>query len=173
MPSGHMDTLSALMAAAPPIDFDALDLTEVVVDRATLDEHLRQRDRFEMVDGVLYEDVEGKLVIGYKDICGDDWWAADHVPGRPMFPGALQIEAAAQLASYDYSAHRIDSVPDDLFIGFGGVEGVRFRRLVEPDCRLVIAVALRKSSRRMFRYEAQGFVDQSLVFQGDILGVLV
>ncbi len=91
-----------------------------------------------------------------------------------MFPGALQIEVAAQLSAYDYAAHRLDGkVPEGVFVGFGGVENVRFRRLVEPDCRLIMGIRLLKSSRRMFRYEAQGFVDREMVFQGDILGVLV
>ena len=47
------------------------------------------------------------------------------------------------------------------------------RGLVEPDCRLIMAIHLVKSSRRMFRYTGQGFVDRELVFQGDIIGVLV
>ena len=174
---GRVDSIhsTAAMPIAPPLfDFDEVDLSTPVVGREKLDEYLRQRNRFEMLDGVLHEDVEGKVIVGYKDIKGDDWWAADHIPGRPMFPGALQIEVAAQLAAYDYAAHRFpEKVPDDIFVGFGGVDNVRFRGLVEPDCRLLMAIHLVKSSRRMFRYTAQGFVDQDLVFQGDIIGVLV
>lgn len=163
------------MPIAPPLfDFDQIDLSTTVVGRAGLDRYLRQRNRFEMLDGVLHEDVEGGVVIGYKDIRGDDWWAPDHIPSRPMFPGALQIELAAQLAAYDYAAHRFpDEIPKDTFVGFGGVENVRFRGLVEPDCRLIMATRLLKSSRRMFRYTAQGFVDRDIVFQGDVIGVLV
>lgn len=169
------DTLLASMPVAPPIfDFDAIDLSQTVVGREQLDRFLRQRNRFEMLDGILHEDVEGKVIVGFKEIRADDWWAADHIPGRPMFPGALQIEVAAQLAAYDYAAHRFaDEVPEDVFVGFGGVEKVRFRGLVEPDSRLIMAVHLEKSSRRMFRYAAQGFVDREMVFQGDIIGVLV
>jgi len=163
------------MPVAPPLfDFDQIDLSTTVVGRETLDRYLKQRNRFEMLDGIVHEDVEGGVLVGYKDIRGDDWWAADHIPGRPMFPGALQIELAAQLAAYDYSAHRFaDELPEGTFVGFGGVENVRFRGLVEPDSRLIMATRLLKSSRRMFRYTAQGFVDRSLVFQGDVIGVLV
>ena len=163
------------MPIAPPLfDIDQTDLSRAVVGRDTLNRYLRQRNRFEMLDGILHEDIEGKVVVGYKDIRGDDWWAADHIPSRPMFPGALQIEVAAQLAAYDYSAHRLpEEVPEELFVGFGGVENVRFRGLVEPESRLIMATKLLKSSRRMFRYAAQGFVDREMVFQGDIIGVMV
>ncbi|MDA1263790.1 MAG: beta-hydroxyacyl-ACP dehydratase [Planctomycetota bacterium] len=163
------------MPAAPPlIDFTEIDLSRTVVGREDLLGYLRQRNRFEMLDGIVHVDLEGKVLVGYKDIKQDDWWAEDHIPGRPMFPGALQIEVAAQLATYDYSAHRYGGpIPDDVFVGFGGVEKVRFRGLVEPDCRLYMAVHLTRNSRRMFRYTAQGFVDRELVFQGDIIGVLV
>jgi 3-hydroxyacyl-[acyl-carrier-protein] dehydratase len=133
--------------AAPLFDFDKVDLSREVVDRSQLDKYLRQ---------------------------ANDWWTEDHIPGRPMFPGVLMIEAAAQLSAYDFSAHRVPAeVPDDKFVGFGGVDSVRFRGLVTPDCRLIIAATLRKNSRRMFRYETQGFVDQTLVFQSEIIGVIV
>ncbi|MCP3915587.1 MAG: beta-hydroxyacyl-ACP dehydratase [bacterium] len=160
--------------AAPLIDFESIDLSQEVLDQEGLKRFLKQRDRFLMLDGILHEDVEGKLTVGYKDIRADDWWAPDHIPGRPMFPGALQVETAAQISSYDYSAHRLDgSLDDGKFVGFGGVDNCRFRRLVQPDCRMIFAIYLAKHSRRMFRYQAQGFVENELVFEAEILGVLV
>jgi 3-hydroxyacyl-[acyl-carrier-protein] dehydratase len=161
------------MASAPFFDLSSIDLDRVVADSTVLDRYLRQTGRFRMLDGILHEDV-GPILVGYKDIKGDDWWAVDHVPGRPMFPGALQIETAAQLAAYDYAAHRLDgAIADDKFVGFGGVEGARFRRLVQPDCKMIFVSNLVKKSRRMFRYQTQGFVDDALVFEADIIGVLV
>lgn len=162
------------MASAPVLDFTSLDLDTVRLDSAGLDAYLQQAGRFRMLDGILHDDVEGRLVVGYKDLTAEDWWAADHVPGRPMFPGALQIEAAAQLSTYDYLAHRMD--PESVgqrFVGFGGVDKARFRGQVLPDCRLIIATHLLKASRRMFRYLAQGFVDEKMVFEAEVLGVIV
>ena len=131
------------MHAETTPDLSSLDLETVVVDARGLDPYLRQTGRFRMLDGVLYEDPAAGLAVGYKDIRGEDWWAQDHVPGRPMFPGALQIEAAAQLASYDYSVHRLEGpLPEDKFVGFGGVEKARFRRAVLPDCKLILTSQL-------------------------------
>ena len=162
------------MASEPLIDLDAVDLTRVVAGRRELDVHLEQRNRFSMVDGVLHQDVDAGLVVGFKEIRSVDWWGPDHIPGRPMFPGVLQIEAAAQLCAYDYSAHRLDQEGTrGKFVGFGGVESARFRGLVTPDCRFLIVAALRKASSRMFRYSTQAFVERQLVFEADVIGVLV
>lgn len=158
------------MASAPLIDFDKLDLSKTVVTKAQALEVLQQRGTFEMVDGLLHFEPGSELVVGYKDVRSDDWWAADHIPGRPLFPGVLMIEAAAQICTFDFM-HR--SEDRNVFVGFGGLNNARFRRTVEPDCRLIFAGKLLRSRSTMFTYQAQGFVDQKLVFEAEIMGVVV
>ena len=154
------------------IDFDALDLSEPVAGRQDVERYLPQRGRFSMLDGILHEDAERKLVVGFKEIREDDWWAPDHIPGRPLFPGALMIETAAQLSAYDYMKFRCD-LPEGSFVGFGGLEGARFRAPVVPPCRFLVATFASRPRRTMFRYEAQGFVGRQLVFEGLVIGVVV
>ena len=158
------------MAAEPLIDFDQLDLSKTVVTKAQALEVLKQRGTFEMVDGLLHFEPGSDLVVGYKDIKSDDWWATDHIPGRPLFPGVLMIEAAAQICTFDFM-HR--DVSKDVFVGFGGLNGARFRRTVEPDCRMIFAGALKRCRSNMFTYNTQGFVDRKLVFEAEIMGVVV
>ena len=160
------------MPAKHIIDFDAIDLSEIVATRDELAVFLKQRGRFAMLDGILYENVEQQVVVGFKEIRSDDWWTEDHIPGRPLFPGALMCETAAQLGTYDYMKHR-GKVEDGSFVGFGGLDRVRFRGIVEPECRMIFAVRLRRARRSMFVYEAQGFVDQRLVFEAEVIGVVV
>ena len=81
----------------------AVHLDHVAVERSELDQYLEQRGTFSVIDHLCHCDVEGGLLVGVKTIREDDWWAADHIPGRPMFPGVLMIETAAQIASFDYS----------------------------------------------------------------------
>lgn len=161
------------MPGKPLIDCTEMDLSQEVVAREELEGWLKQRGRLWMLDGILHADTERRLVVGYKDIRSDDWWAEDHIPGRPMFPGALQIETAAQLASYNFLTSRVGDEVGERFVGFGGVENARFRGVVEPECRLIIVARLVRASARMFRYQTQGFVDGQIVFEAEILGVII
>ncbi|MDF1836615.1 MAG: beta-hydroxyacyl-ACP dehydratase [Planctomycetota bacterium] len=161
------------MASTPIIDLESIDLDNVLVGPRELDPYLKQSGRFRMLQGVLHEDVDNGILVGFRDITADDWWATDHIPGRPLFPGALQIEAAAQLSAYDYSAHRAgQEVPEDAFVGFAGVDNARFRGSVEPTCRLYLISKLLRSSKRMFRYQAQAIANGNMVFEAEILGVV-
>lgn len=157
------------MATQPILDFAAVDLTEPVAGKEELLDVLPQRGTFVMVDGVLHLDIPGNLVVGYKDVRSDEWWAPDHIPGRALFPGTLMIEGAAQLCTYDF-VQRMPAMKGQ-FVGFSGVEKTRFRMAVEPDCRLVIAGRVVRIRSRMFHYAAQGFVDQKLAFETEIMGM--
>lgn len=159
------------MPTAAPFDLSTLDLSRTVITRDDVYRTLAHRGRFALLDGVLHFAAEDEVIVGYKDIRAEDWWACDHIPGRPLFPGVLMIEAAAQLSSFDFM-HRRPERPNT-FLGFGGVESTRFRGTVEPPARLILAARSVRVRSNMFTYEAQGFVGEKLVFQTEILGVVI
>ena len=39
----------------------------------------------------------GILAEGYKNLSNNEWFFPNHFPGHPNFPGALQLEALAQM----------------------------------------------------------------------------
>lgn len=160
------------MPAPPLVDLDSINLSEVIATREDMFAHLEQRGRFALLDGILHRDADEGLIIGFKDIRADDWWAEDHIPGRPIFPGALMIEAGAQLCSYDSGLLRTD--PDDQrFFGFGGLNATRFRGVVEPGMRLLFIAKLHRLRSTMFIYFMQGFVERKLVFETEVIGVAI
>jgi 3-hydroxyacyl-[acyl-carrier-protein] dehydratase len=113
--------------------------------------------------------MENHIFAGYHDLTVDAWWVRGHIPGRPLFPGVLMIEVAAQLASV--MTHSF--LPGDRFIGFGGVSEVKFRGAIEPPARfLVIGKAIELRSRRTV-CQAQGFVNGTMVFEAAITGMTV
>jgi len=162
------------------LDLSKLDLSREVYGRAELDKYLAQRGTFQVVDRIIHDEPEAGLIVGVKDIRADDWWASDHIPGRPMFPGALMIETAAQIASFDYAVNRADpATVGQRFVGFGGVDNVRFRGMVTPGCLMVFIIKLVRAGSRMFRYSVQGFtahegvIAPNCVFDGEVLGVVL
>ena len=58
------------------------------------------------------------------------------MPDYPLLPGVLMCEAAAQLCRYYIMQH--SGLLQGDFIGFGGLENVRFRGPVRPGDRLVL-----------------------------------
>ncbi len=159
------------MPSQPLVDLASVDLSRVLVGSEEVRKLCLQRNRFALLDAVLHVSEDRSLVVGCKDLAGDDWWAADHIPGRPIFPGVLQLEAAAQLATWHFlSFHAADK---NQFVGFGGLNETRFRGIVTPPARLLLVAKSMRVRSTMFTYAAQGFVDGKLVMETEILGVIV
>ena len=126
---------------------------------------------FEMqqLDGILWYDKEKRLILGYKDVTNHEFWIRGHIPGRPLMPGVIMIECAAQLLSF--FVRYIFEV--DSFIGFAGIEEAKFRSIVQPGQRLYLLGHLSKFASRKYTAEIQGVVDGNIVFETTVSGMKV
>lgn len=128
-----------------------------------------QRHEMEQLSGIVHLDRENHGIVGFKDVTHTEFWVTGHMPGFPLMPGVIQCECAAQLAGFYARKYRL--LGGD-YLGFGGMDDVRFRIPVVPDCRLVIAArATRIRAQRRAEFEFQGFVDGQMVFSGTMIGV--
>jgi 3-hydroxyacyl-[acyl-carrier-protein] dehydratase len=154
----------------PELHFDLsqLDLSVVLADRAAIRRFNPQRLDMEHLDAVVYLDPKNHVVVGYKDTRHDEFWVPGHMPGYPLLPGVLMCEASAQLCSYYAASQRM---VDGDFLGFGGMNEVRFRGQVRPGDRLVLVAKGIKFHRRQLLFNVQGFVDSKMVFHADIIGM--
>lgn len=154
----------------PELHFDVsrIDLGHVVVDKEGIRQILPQRFEMEQLDAIVHVDVPSRIIVGYKDVRPDEFWTRGHMPNYPLFPGVLMCEAAAQLSSFFVVANKL-SAGD--FVGFAGLENVRFRGTVHPGDRLVlVAKGIRLNPRQML-FNVQAFVGSTMVFHGDVIGV--
>jgi 3-hydroxyacyl-[acyl-carrier-protein] dehydratase len=99
---------------------------------------------FRFVDSVEAFEPGESIEAAYR-VTGDEPFLAGHFPGNPVFPGVIQLEALAQ-------AGAIAVLTDERYAGklplFGGVEKVRWRRMVRPGDELVLSVTLERLSAR-------------------------
>ena len=151
------------------LDPAAIDWTKVIADQEAIRRVNPQRFEMEQLTAVVYMDTAQQVIAGYKDVRADEFWVRGHMPGYPLLPGVLMCEASAQLCSY-YSMTQHKQYCGD-FLGFGGMENVRFRSPVRPGERLVLVSKQIKFNRRQMIYNVQGFVKDTMVFHGDIIGV--
>jgi 3-hydroxyacyl-[acyl-carrier-protein] dehydratase len=151
------------------LEFSEYDLNHVVADIEAIRRCNPQRYEMEQLTAICYEDNERSICVGYKDLGPGEFWARGHMPGMPLMPGVIMCEAAAQLAAYYVHRHGLMAG----MMGFGGLEDIHFRGLVRPGDRFVIVCRLLKVRRTILTCEFQCFVDQNMVCQGVIKGIVL
>jgi 3-hydroxyacyl-[acyl-carrier-protein] dehydratase len=150
------------------LDPASIDLNHVIVDLDGIRKVNLQRFEMEQLTAIVLIDPTQHIIAGYKDVRADEFWVRGHLPNYPLFPGVLICEAAAQLCSYYISTQGLAGGD---FIGFGGLENVRFRGQVRPGDRLLLISKVTKLHRRQTIFDVQGFVGSKRVFNGDVIGV--
>lgn len=159
------------MASEPLLDLAAIDTEQTAVTKEEILELNAQRDEFEQVDKLISLDLEEGIAVGIKSQRQDEFWTRGHIPGRPIMPGVLMIEMAAQISSVVY--HMKFETGGKKFFGFAGVNGVKFRGSVDPGDDLLMIVKAKALRSRMAVFDTQGFVNGKLVFEGEVTGIVI
>ncbi|MCG6157584.1 3-hydroxyacyl-ACP dehydratase FabZ family protein [Rubinisphaera margarita] len=159
------------MPPRPLFDIEQFDYSNPLY---TLDEIRKvnpQRHEMEQLTAVVHVDEENDSVVGFKDVTENEFWCTGHMPGFPLMPGVVLCECAAQLAGF--YARKYDLLGGD-YLGFGGMDDVRFRAPVYPNSRLILAAVTRNVRfRKRAEFEFQGFVNGQMVFSGHMIGVSI
>ena len=123
----------------------------------------------QQLDGILWYDKDKYQILGYKDVTEKEFWVRGHIPDRPIMPGVIMIEAAAQLSSF--FVKKIYELKG--FIGFAGIDQARFRSVVEPGNRLYMLAHITKFRSRKYICSIQGVVNGTMVFDTTVSGLNV
>ncbi len=157
----------------PPLLFDLsnIDLSaEPVFDRETIGRVNPQQFEMQQLDGVLWYDKDNFLVLGYKDVTDKEFWIRGHIPGRPLMPGVIMVESAAQLLSF-FVKH---VYCENAFIGFASIDSAKFRSTVVPGNRLYLLGKITKFKKgRKYDAYIQGVVDGTMAFETNVSGMAV
>ena len=94
------------MASEFLFDLSSIDLSQVAVSAEEVGRINPQCGAMRQLDHVIWLDDDAGLALGVQHIPEDVFWAPLHIPGRPLMPGVLMIEAVAQLCSVQYQHRR-------------------------------------------------------------------
>ncbi len=159
-------------AAGPPVKnlllpLGSLDLSARAIGREQIERLNPHRGEMALIDYVVWHSANFKEGVALKRVRPDEFWVTGHFPGRPMLPGVLMIEAAAQLGVYLYNAR----FPKPKICAFTHIDHCSFRQSVQPGDDFYLLCKELKFSPRRFVSQVQGVVEGRIVFDAEITGM--
>ena len=133
-----------------------------VLGRDEIEAILPHRDPFLLIDEVL-ELEPGERVVARKTVRPDEWYLAGHFPGNPIMPGVMIVEALAQAGAV---AVLSEPANRGKLVLFGGIENVRFKRIVRPGDELELVCELERMRGPVGKGAARATVDGELAARG-------
>ena len=114
--------------------------------------------------------VPGVSASGTWHLTGDEWFFSGHFPERPTLPGVLMCEAIAQMGAIAVlvGGQHAGKIPL-----FGGLDGARFRRQVQPGDTLELVVQLGRMSSRAGKGTGKALLDGETACECELMFVLV
>ena len=157
------------MAAQPLFDISQIDLSQVAMSQQRIDQFNPHRGHMRQLDHIIWMNEDATDGLGVKYVRDDEFWVPGHIPGRPLLPGVLMIEAVAQLCSL---LHQVRPNADrSRFLGFTRCDSVAFRGQVVPGDTLYLLGHEISFRPRRFISNAQAMVDGNIVFEATITGM--
>jgi len=133
--------------------------------RAEIEAILPHRDPFLLIDEVT-ELVPGKHAVARKTVRADEWYLTGHFPGRPIMPGVLMVEGLAQTGAVTVLTMEQNQ---GKMVLFGGIDDVRFKRVVDPGDTLEYVCELELMRGPVGRGRVKATVDGKLAVRGTLL----
>jgi len=128
---------------------------------------LPHRYPFLLVDRVVRCE-PGESITAIKQLTVNEPWVDGHFPGRPVMPGALVIEAMAQVAGLlAFLSEGASSKSLSLYLA--GIDQARIHRDMVPGDRLDIEVRFLSAIRQVWRLAASVRVHGELTASAELM----
>jgi 3-hydroxyacyl-[acyl-carrier-protein] dehydratase len=120
-----------------------------------------------LVDRVL-ELEPHKSIKALKNVSINEPYFMGHFPQRPVMPGVLILEALAQTAAL-LTFSEAPNDPEKTLYYFVGIDGARFKRVVEPGDQLILHASFERYMRGIWKFKARAEVDGVTAAEADLM----
>ena len=134
------------------------------LDIIQIKELLPHRYPFLLVDRVTFVE-PGVKAKGYKNLTANEQFFEGHFPFKPIMPGVLMVEALAQLGCIAMLVK--EEFKNSLGV-FTGIDGFKFRTMVQPGDRLDLEVELIKMRGPLGKMRGIAKVLEKTACEGEI-----
>ena len=110
-------------------------------------------------------------IVAIKAVSMNEGFFQGHFPGRPIMPGVLQVEALAQAAGV-LAVESLQLSGSGKLVYFMSIDGVKFRKPVEPGVMLRLEVSFIQKRSRVCKFAGKAYVDGDLATECEITAMI-
>ena len=140
-----------------------------MLNKSEIEKIIPQRDPFLMIDEV-EEYIPGESCVAYKNVSLEEPYFKGHFPGNPIMPGVLIVESLAQAGAVAILSMEENKGKNAIF---GGIDKMKFKKMVVPGDRLKLEVNIIKRKGPIGVGEALATVDGKVAAKGELTFAVV
>ena len=110
-------------------------------------------------------------ITAIKAVTINEQFFQGHFPGRPIMPGVLIVEALAQAAGV-LAVESLGLAGTGKLVYFMSIDGVKFRKPVEPGVLLTLEVSFVQKRARVCKFAGKAMIDGELAAECEFTAMI-
>jgi 3-hydroxyacyl-[acyl-carrier-protein] dehydratase len=115
--------------------------------------------------------IPDRSIAAIKAVTINEGFFQGHFPGRPIMPGVLIVEALAQAAGV-LAVESLGLAGSGKLVYFMSIDGVKFRKPVEPGVLLRLEVEFVQKRSRVCKFAGRALVDGELASECEFTAMI-
>jgi 3-hydroxyacyl-[acyl-carrier-protein] dehydratase len=115
--------------------------------------------------------VRDERIVAVKAVSMNEEFFQGHFPGRPIMPGVLQVEALAQAAGV-LAVERLGLAGSGKLVYFMSIDGVKFRKPVEPGVLLKLEVEFVQKRARVCKFAGRATLEGEIATECEFTAMI-